>query len=86
MAKPSKIRNAEQARKAGYEVDTRTYPWQAYKGPVWAPTKRVNILLTDMEYDLLKSVNILLDQLGNEGYGKDWDFVQKSITAAGGEV
>lgn len=53
------MKTPEQAKAAGFTVDTTCYPWVAYKGPRFAP-EVWELILTDREADLLQAVEALL--------------------------
>lgn len=33
----------EEAREQGYDIDTHTYPWTAYKGPRFRPLETIKL-------------------------------------------
>ena len=66
-----KITKAE-AEARGFAVDTTVYPWVAYAGPRFKPTRWFTIL-TDLEAELLDVLELAQTHLEYCGYGDKWE-------------
>ena len=66
-----KITTAE-AEARGFAVDTTVYPWVAYVGPRFKPTRWFTIL-TDLEAELLDALKLAQTHLEYCGYVDNWE-------------
>lgn len=61
-----------EAEARGFAVDTTVYPWVAYDGPRFKPTRWFTIL-TDLEAELHDALKLAQTRLEGFGYGDEWE-------------